>query len=122
MKNFKLTLVFSLLIISTSIMAGEADVIKVKFNKRKDTYTFNVTVKHHDTGWSHYANRWEVLAPDGTILATRVLLHPHSHEQPFTRSMSGIRIPKDLDYVTVRAHDLVHGYGGKEVKVLIAKR
>ena len=43
-----------------------------------------VTVQHADTGWDHYADAWEVLAPDGTVLGTRTLLHPHTDEQPFT--------------------------------------
>ena len=38
------------------------------------------------TGWEHYANKWDVVGPDDTILGTRVLLHPHVNEQPFTRS------------------------------------
>jgi hypothetical protein len=102
-----------------SAVAGKANVLKVKFEKHKDTYTFNVTVKHRDKGWKHFANRWEILTPDGKIIATRKLMHPHEHEQPFTRSMSSIKIPDDLQYVIVRAHDLQHGYGGKEVKVML---
>ena len=46
-----------------------------------------------DSGWDHYANRWEVLEPEGQVIATRTLLHPHVDEQPFTRSLSGIHIP-----------------------------
>ncbi len=111
-----------LLSFSVHVYAGEANVVKVKVNKHNNTYTFKVTVRHNDIGWIHYANRWEVLSPDGKILATRVLMHPHEHEQPFTRSMSGIKIPADLEYVMVRAHDLKHGYGGKEVKVLLSKK
>lgn len=81
------------------------------------TWRFDVTVRHEDTGWEHYADAWEVLAPDGMMLAKRVLTHPHVDEQPFTRSMSGIEIPLEYEHVLVRAHDLVHGYGGAEVIV-----
>ena len=45
------------------------------------------------------------------------MLHPHEDEQPFTRSQSGITIPPDVTQVRVRAHDLVDGYGGREVVV-----
>ena len=38
-------------------------------------------------------------------------------EQPFTRSLSNVRIPDGLSEVVVRAHDLVHEYGGKELTV-----
>jgi hypothetical protein len=82
-----------------------------------DTWTFEVTVQHEDTGWEHYADRWEVLTLEGEVLATRVLTHPHVNEQPFTRSQSGIVIPEGVTQVRVRAHDLVHGYGGREVVV-----
>ena len=74
--------------------AGEADVIEAKANKQSNgTWRISATVRHADTGWDHYANRFEVLAPDGTVLGTRVLLHPHVDEQPFTRSLSGVEIP-----------------------------
>jgi hypothetical protein len=81
------------------------------------TWSFEVTVQHEDTGWEHYADRWEVLTADGEVLASRILAHPHVDEQPFTRSQSGILIPEEVSQVRVRAHDLVHGYGGREVVV-----
>lgn len=38
--------------------AGEADVVDVKASySGAQTYTFNVTVRHADTGWKHYANK-----------------------------------------------------------------
>jgi hypothetical protein len=88
------------------------------------TWTFHVTVQHPDTGWEDYADGWDVLTPDGTALKpdpdspfTRLLLHPHENEQPFTRSQSGIVIPPGVTLVRVRAHDLVDGFGGREVVV-----
>lgn len=96
-------------------LAGEADVLNVDVSCNSDSICrFDVTVKHDDEGWKHYANRWEVLSPDGDILATRVLAHPHDNEQPFTRSLGNVKIPSDLSEVVVRAHDLVHEFGGKE--------
>lgn len=96
--------------------AGEADVINVEIKKTDTiTYQFNVTVSHNDEGWDHYANKWDVVAPDGTIIATRILHHPHVNEQPFTRSLSNVTIPKDIKEVTIRAHDSVHEYGGKVI-------
>ena len=104
--------------------AGEADVISVTVAETGTRiYRFDVTVRHEDSGWDHYADRWEVLAPDGRILATRKLLHPHENEQPFTRSLSRVRIPRDIVSATVRAHDNVHGYGGAQQHIdLAAKR
>ncbi|WP_218044819.1 hypothetical protein [Kiloniella majae] len=106
-----LALLFSFL---NPVVAGEADVIKVEGYKDGDRgWRFNVTVRHDDTGWDHYANRWEIITEDETILATRVLHHPHENEQPFTRSLSGVDIPKGVKKVFIRAHDSVHGYGGQ---------
>jgi len=103
-------------------MAGEADVLEVRVSRTgEDTFSFAVTVRHADTGWDHYADRWEVVAPDGTVFGTRVLLHPHVGEQPFTRSQSGIRIPARIASVTVRAHDTVHGLGGVERTVTLPR-
>jgi hypothetical protein len=50
-------------------------------------------------------------------LGTRVLYHPHVDEQPFTRSLGGVRIPAEVTSVILRAHDSVHGAGGREVVV-----
>jgi len=109
-----------LLLMCTAANAGEADVIEVEVRRiGGDTYKFDVTVRHADEGWEHFANKWEVTAPDGTVIGTRVLAHPHVEEQPFTRSLSGVKIPENLAEVTVRAHDLVHGYGGKTVEVKV---
>ena len=100
--------------------AGDADILDVDVSCNSDSICrFDVTVKHDDEGWEHYANRWEVLSTDGKILATRELAHPHDNEQPFTRSLANVRIPGDLSEVVVRAHDLVHEYGGKELVVKI---
>lgn len=101
--------------------AGVADVLDAKARCAADTCTFFVTVRHADTGWDHYANRFEVLAPGGKVLATRVLEHPHVQEQPFTRALRGVRIPPGIDRVRVRAGDLVHGFGGAELEVRIER-
>lgn len=106
---------------------ANADVVFVKgVQDSEDSWTFHVTVEHPDTGWEDYADGWDVLLRDGTVLFpdpekpfTRLLLHPHENEQPFTRSQSGIRIPQDVNQVRVRAHDLVDGFGGKEVIVYL---
>lgn len=104
---------------------GNADVLHVMAEEQSDgTWVFRVTVEHPDTGWEDYANGWDVVTPEGTVLKpkpdspfTRELLHPHVDEQPFTRSQAGIEIPEGVTQVRVRAHDIVDGYGGKEVVV-----
>jgi hypothetical protein len=81
-----------------------------------DVWRFDVTVRHNDKGWDHYADAWQVMDPrSGEILGERILAHPHDKEQPFTRSQSGIAIPADLTQVLVRAKCNIHGYGGREI-------
>lgn len=111
-----------LLIGAGSARAGEADVVAVEAAEEgAGTWRFEVTVAHADAGWDHYADKWEVLASDGRVLATRVLLHPHVGEQPFTRSLGGVAIPAEIERVILRAHDSVHGLGGAEMTVELAR-
>jgi len=109
---------FAALSFSSLVQAGEADVIEVRVEQNSaGAYDFNVTVQHADEGWNHYADKWEVLDDQGTVLATRVLAHPHVNEQPFTRGLSGVKLPGKMVTVTVRAHDSVHGYGGRTMTI-----
>jgi hypothetical protein len=62
-----------------------------------------------------------VLTPDGKVLATRVLRHPHVEEQPFTRGLAGVHVPAEVDRVRIRAIDSVHGLGGEEVTVTLER-
>ena len=99
-----------------SARAGEADVVAARAEREAGgTWRFSVTLRHGDEGWEHYADAWQVLAPDGRILATRELAHPHVDEQPFTRSLGGVRLPEGLRRVTLRGRDSVHGTGGAVV-------
>lgn len=108
-----------------SMSNADADVEFVRaVQQGNGTWTFHVTVRHPDTGWEDYADGWDVMLTDGTVLKpdtnspfTRLLLHPHETEQPFTRSQSNIVIPDEVTQVIVRAHDLVDGFGGTEVLV-----
>lgn len=108
--------------IAAPVKAGEADVVAVEVTKTGGAkYNFTVTVRHDDAGWDHYADQWQVLGPDGTVLATRILLHPHVDEQPFTRSLNGVTIREDISRVRVRAHDKVHGFGGLDKEVQLPR-
>ncbi len=105
--------------------SADADVTYVRAVLAADgTWTFHVTVAHPDTGWEDYADGWDVVLPDGEVIQpdadspfTRLLLHPHQDEQPFTRSQSQIKIPAGITEVRVRAHDLRSGFGGRTVTV-----
>lgn len=104
---------------------ANADVEFVRAIRGVDrTWTFHVTVSHPDTGWEDYADGWDVVLPGGMVIKpdpgspfTRLLTHPHETEQPFTRSQGNIVIPENVSQVRVRAHDLIDGWGGKEIIV-----
>lgn len=100
--------------------AGEADVVSVEARRTgPGEYAFDVTVRHADEGWDHYADRFEIVGPEGRVLGVRTLFHPHVDEQPFTRSLTGVAIPEGVVEVVVRAHDSVHGSGGREAHVAL---
>ena len=103
-------------------VGGEADVLAARVVCGEADCRVEATLRHADTGFEHYADRFEVLAPDGSVLGVRYLLHPHVEEQPFTRSLEGVRIPAGVTRVLVRAHDSVHGTRGRVVEVPVPAR
>ena len=118
MRSRSVALTVFLAVASQGALAGEAAVLDATLVPSGDgTWRIDVTVEHADEGWAHYADAWEVRAPDGTVLGTRTLLHPHDAEQLFTRSLSGVAIPDHVVEVTIRARDRLHGYGGPELTV-----
>lgn len=106
-----------LLVPCAASLAGEADVLEADVSCDGSSCRFSVTVEHADEGWDHYANKWEILDPDGEVIAVRELAHPHETEQPFTRSLGNVEVPAGVDKVTIQAHDSVHGYGGRKLVV-----
>jgi hypothetical protein len=109
-------------LLAGAAVAGEADVIDAKVVRARDgTYNFDVTIKSNDKGWEYYCDAFEVLAPDGKVLGTRVLLHPHEDEQPFTRELYGVKVPPGVDRVIIRARHKPKGYDGKTLLVKLPK-
>ena len=104
------------LLFSTVCFASDVRIVDVSV-ECPASCTFSVTLEHNDQGWHHYADLWEVVTLDGSVLGSRVLYHPHENEQPFTRSLSGVMIPQGMNQVKIRAHDSVHGYGKQEFLV-----
>lgn len=92
-----------------------ADVVGVAVTGDAGAYTFAVTVGSPDTGCEQYADWWEVVSEDGTLIYRRVLLHSHPTEQPFTRSGDAMAITA-ADVVIVRAHMNNGGYGGTALR------
>ncbi|WP_425051715.1 hypothetical protein [Psychromarinibacter sp. S121] len=102
-----------MLLAASPALADDPVVEDVTLRASGSTWTVSVTLSHPDTGWDHYADGWEVLAPDGTRLGFRKLLHPHVDEQPFTRSLSGVTIPDGIDHVLIRPRCSVDGWAAE---------
>ena len=75
-----------------------------------NNYSLSVTISSPDTGCDQYADWWEVLTKDSTLIYRRILTHSHVDEQPFTRSGGPVDVGPD-DFIYVRAHMNNLGYG-----------
>ncbi|NDR59678.1 hypothetical protein [Aliiruegeria sabulilitoris] len=111
MKRFTIPLLA--LLLAPPATANPALIEAVEARASSNGWQFSVTLRHGDAGWDDYADGWRVLAPDGTVLGTRVLAHPHVNEQPFTRSLSGVVIPDSVEEVQIEASTSPEGWSGK---------
>ena len=94
-----------------STLAVNADIVSVSVTGSENAYQFSVAIKSPDTGCERYADWWEIIRPDGSLLYRRILAHSHVSEQPFVRSGGPVTIASDEE-VIVRAHMHPDGYGG----------
>ena len=98
-------------------LADPAVIENAVATEQSGSWRFDVTLSHGDTGWDDYADGWRVLAPDGTELGYRELLHPHVNEQPFTRSLSRVEIPAGLDRVIIESRTNTDGWSGETFEI-----
>jgi len=113
-KKYNMTRIIILFICVLGLSYAEtiqANVTAVETKGSDGAYRFAVTLKSTETGCDQYANWWEVLSKDGSLLYRRILVHSHPDTQPFTRSGGSINIGKD-DIVYVRGHMNKLGYVG----------
>ncbi|MEQ6917060.1 hypothetical protein [Halomonas aquatica] len=127
MRTFKVPLAALALLLTGSVMAGDIqrfpDVIGVEVDRAgENRFHFDATLSSPYDSPSRYADAFRVQGPDGEVLGVRELLHDHANEQPFTRRLSGVQIPADIERVTVQGRDQEHGYGGQTQTVVLPGR
>lgn len=116
-------LISGTLLISANLFADEAKIVdaKIQAANGENMFQIDVTIKHLDEGWDHYANQWDILDEKGELIGSRVLHHPHENEQPFTRSLSLV-IPAQVTTVTIVAHDSVHADNPETMELAVPGR
>lgn len=105
--------------ITGTVMADAVEIVAAVASRQGSQWQFDVTLRHPDSGWDHYADRWRIIDPQGGVLGERILYHPHEHEQPFTRRLSGVVLPKGIGRVEIEAHDTVDGWSPARLSVTI---
>ncbi len=90
--------------------SAKASIVSVSASGDEKSYTFNVGIESSETGCAQYADWWEVISEDGTLIYRRILAHSHVNEQPFVRSGGTIDITEG-QIVIIRAHMNTSGYG-----------
>jgi len=94
------------------------DVLDVKVQARADNrFDFDVTISSPYDTPKRYADAFRVTGADGVPYGERILVHDHQSEQPFTRDLYGVNIPKGVRFVVVQGRDQKFGYGGASVQV-----
>lgn len=110
------------LLFSSVAFSNDVEIVNVVLTKQTGTWRADVTLKHADEGWNHYADGWRLVDDKGNEIGKRTLYHPHVNEQPFTRSLSNFQIPAGNKIIFVEAHDLKHGWSPVKVKIDLTKK
>lgn len=110
-----------LLFAATPALADVPFIENASATAEGDSWRFDVTLSHPDTGWGHYADGWEVLDVNFNRLGFRELVHPHVNEQPFTRSLSGVVLPEGTEAAIIRARCNLDGWNDDVVNLIITR-
>jgi hypothetical protein len=105
--------------------APYANVTAVVASGSDGSYTFDVSIESADIDCSLFADWWEVLGEDGSLLYRRILEHSHTDANgtsdvdapgnTFTRSGGPVPVAAD-EPVLVRAHMSTGGYNGQVMR------
>ena len=93
------------------------DVLSAELEATGETWRLTATLSSPYDTPERYADAFRALGEDGTPLGVRELAHDHANEQPFTRSLTGLEIPDDVERITVQGRDQRYGWGGATVEL-----
>lgn len=115
-------IIFLILMLFKMANANDVEVLAVDLYAEADNvWRIKATLSHTDKGWGHYANAFQVEDAVGMVFGSRRLAHPHADEQPFTRELVEVKIPKEVTTVFIKANDSVHGWTKHGLRVDLTK-
>ena len=95
--------------------SGPANVVGAAVTRNLDgTFDLRITVRSADKGPEYYCDRIEIVDPEGKLLHTHRVAKPHPNEQPFSETLRNLRLPAELEQVTLRARMLPDKTTGKD--------
>ena len=98
--------------VASTVLSDVADVVSVEVDSDGDLHTFSVGLLSPDVDCDQYADWWELLSADGSLVYRRILNHSHADEQPFVRTSTPIKLTSNTPLI-VRGHMHPAGYGGR---------
>ncbi len=90
------------------------NIVEVSASGSSGEYSFNVRFESSDIDCTQFADWWEVVTEDGTLLYRRILAHPHTpglSGNPVMRSGGPVTVTAD-DVMIIRGHMNNAGYIG----------
>jgi hypothetical protein len=99
------------------------DVVSVELVERASgIYDVTATLSSPYDTPQRYADAWRVLDERGNVLGVREILHDHATEQPFTRSLEGVKILSTVKSVEIQGRDQKYGWGGQTKKIDVLRK
>ncbi len=104
-------------LLAAPALADAPEIVGAKVGETGGLWAVTVTIAHDDTGWDHFAGGFAVLSPDGTQLGALEFSHPHTGQDRFEASLTGLRIPDDIPFILIRTRCSLVGWAAEPVKV-----
>lgn len=103
--------ILAFLMSALPVFAGGPEIVSATAERSGMGWKISVTLKHDEETWENYADGWEVRDMAGNQLGFRELMHPHTADVPFTRSLPSVMIPDGTRKVQIRARNKKNGWG-----------